>query len=358
MFLSYAHEDAAFVDRLYRDLAEAGVSATYDKVALEIGDSIIEKISGLIHGAACVVGVVSSASVRSQWVQRELSWALSGEVNGQGLKVLPAIIDQCDLPAMLADKLYADFRQQYFPALRSLLSGIRHSLATDESGECESESAPAQYDTYLSDCELLENAMAHADCDAVFSWLRTRSRVVAALVANPMDIVVVDPGLEGASSSRDTFVCWTMATQYMWHLVRLGPLTLTEADASVVWEQAIGLAGQAQLQQKHLVEFVRSCALADTSGELMPLAEKLDSLTSPSATDSRDIGLDETHTRFPWVDTDRLILMAGRREDHQRSLLKVRRDAKARLGIEVKSYEWLLETLGGKVYRRIGFAAR
>jgi hypothetical protein len=39
VFLSYAHEDGAFVDRLHRDLSEAGIEATYDKVALAVGDS-------------------------------------------------------------------------------------------------------------------------------------------------------------------------------------------------------------------------------------------------------------------------------------------------------------------------------
>jgi hypothetical protein len=33
VFLSYAHEDAAFVDRLHCDLSEAGIPATYDKLA-------------------------------------------------------------------------------------------------------------------------------------------------------------------------------------------------------------------------------------------------------------------------------------------------------------------------------------
>jgi hypothetical protein len=56
--------------------------------------------------------------------------------------------------------------------------------------------------------------------------------------------------------------------------------------------------------------------------------------------------------RIPEAVLDRLILLAGRRDDHAGALLDIRRRAKRELDVEIKSYEWLLEALGGKLYRR------
>lgn len=350
VFVSYAHEDGDFVDRLHRDLSAAGLPATYDKVVLEIGDSIVQKLSGLIHGAACVVGVVSSASLRSRWVQRELSWALSGELDGRPLKVLPAVIEPCELPPMLADKLFADFRGPYFPPLRALVRTIRNSLR-DDRNEFEDASPVARYDRYLDDCQQLEHAMVRTDGAAVFRWIQAHPDVVASLVANPRDIVLADPGVSHAAPTDDMFVCWTPATQYLWHLVRLGPLVLTDPSADAVWALARELAGRAAERQALLPDYVRRCAMAEGAGKLGPLAEALDPSAAGATAPVDDMEPDAVYENLPRSVTDRLILLAGRRADHRGKLLDLRRRAKAELGVELKSYEWLLEALGGRHYR-------
>jgi hypothetical protein len=57
------------------------------------------------------VGVVlSRTSVASVWVKKEVDIAMNQEIKGKRVKVLPLLIEDCDLPGFLEGKMYADFR--------------------------------------------------------------------------------------------------------------------------------------------------------------------------------------------------------------------------------------------------------
>ena len=74
---------------------------------MRIGDSLIEKISAAIHDTDFVAAVISQHSVKSTWVKKELSLAMTKEINGKRVVVLPLLVEKCDLPFFLSDKLYA-----------------------------------------------------------------------------------------------------------------------------------------------------------------------------------------------------------------------------------------------------------
>src|SRR5271166_4907951 len=132
VFISYSHGDARFCDRLVMDLHISDVPATYDKWLLRVGDSIIQKIATEVSEADRVIALLSPASIESNWVKRELALAMTGEVNKGGVKVLPALIADCELPHMLADKFYADFRYSYYYGLRALLEALLPSVYDHE----------------------------------------------------------------------------------------------------------------------------------------------------------------------------------------------------------------------------------
>jgi hypothetical protein len=112
IFLSHSHQDKAFVRRLAERLTKSGVVVWLDEVHLGIGDSIIGKIADAIEAVDYVAAVISKTSVRSQWVQKELSIAMSKEIGGKRVVVLPILLDECKIPTHLQDKLYADFRHK------------------------------------------------------------------------------------------------------------------------------------------------------------------------------------------------------------------------------------------------------
>ena len=71
VFVSYAHDDKAFVRELIGDLRAVGLPATYDEWILDIGDSIIQRISEVVTDADAVIPVLSTKSVTSKWMALE-----------------------------------------------------------------------------------------------------------------------------------------------------------------------------------------------------------------------------------------------------------------------------------------------
>src|SRR5436190_9863056 len=104
-----AMKDAAFAQRLYRALDGEGVEVSIDEKDFQIGDSIPEKIGDAIERSDFVIAILSSASVKSNWVLTELRLAITKQVETQRKSILPVKIEGCAVPSFLKDKLYADF---------------------------------------------------------------------------------------------------------------------------------------------------------------------------------------------------------------------------------------------------------
>lgn len=112
IFLSHNSNDKPFVRVLATRLIDEGVVVWLDEAVLNVGDSLFDKISQGIQDMDYVAAVISRNSITSSWVQKELSLAMSKEIAGRRVVVLPIVIDNCKLPDSLRDKLYADFRNQ------------------------------------------------------------------------------------------------------------------------------------------------------------------------------------------------------------------------------------------------------
>ncbi len=76
IFLSHSHSDKEFARRLANDLKKKGVKVWIDEAELEIGDSLIEKISEGIDSMDYLAVLLSPDSVSSNWVRKEISIAV------------------------------------------------------------------------------------------------------------------------------------------------------------------------------------------------------------------------------------------------------------------------------------------
>jgi hypothetical protein len=130
IFLSHNHADKSFVRRLAQDLQAAGVRVWLDEAEMMIGDSLIEKIRQGIDEMDYLGVILSQNSVRSEWVKREVNVAMHQEIEGKQVKVLPVMVQDCELPGFLKEKLYADFRdpQRYHEELNKILRRLRPPL--------------------------------------------------------------------------------------------------------------------------------------------------------------------------------------------------------------------------------------
>lgn len=130
LFLSHSSRDKRFVRRLAKDLVSRGISVWVDEAEIKVGDSLIEKIREGIDQVDYVAVILSRASIRSEWVKREVDIAMNQEIARRRVKVLPILIESLPLDAMpsfLVGKLYADFSTEegYRDALQKLLERLR-----------------------------------------------------------------------------------------------------------------------------------------------------------------------------------------------------------------------------------------
>jgi hypothetical protein len=124
VFIIHSHQDKEFVDELGAALVNNRTRVWLDRWELNVGDSLIDRIQAAIMEASAIIIVLSRASVESQWCRKELSAGLIRELEERRVVVLPVLIEDCDMPVFLKDKVYADFRRTFDQGLRKTLEAI------------------------------------------------------------------------------------------------------------------------------------------------------------------------------------------------------------------------------------------
>jgi len=124
IFISYSHADAAFVEKLSMALVEHNVHVLIDKWELNVGDSILNWVQKSIQESGALLVVLSKTSVASAWCNKELNAGLMRELNEKRVLVLPVLVDDCDIPIFLREKVYADFRTDFDAGLKSLVEAL------------------------------------------------------------------------------------------------------------------------------------------------------------------------------------------------------------------------------------------
>lgn len=123
VFLSHSHEDKTFARKLTASLRASGHGVWIDEAEINIGDSLIEKIREGLDQVDYVAAILSSASINSPWVTRELDIASNREIEEGRVIVLPLLVEKVDLPGFLKGKFYGDFTddEQYENVVKLLL---------------------------------------------------------------------------------------------------------------------------------------------------------------------------------------------------------------------------------------------
>lgn len=107
VFVSHASEDKdRFVLRFSERLRQKGIDAWLDKWEMLPGDSLVDKIfEEGIKEAKAVIIILSKFSVEKPWVREELNAAFVKRINN-GSKIIPVIIDDCEVPEALKGTLW------------------------------------------------------------------------------------------------------------------------------------------------------------------------------------------------------------------------------------------------------------
>jgi TIR domain len=137
IFISYSREDSAFVDKLAKNLVMRRHHVWMDRWELNVGDSLIAKIQSALTESSAILIILSKNSVASEWCKKELNSGLMRELDEKKVLVLPCVIDDCEIPLFIREKLYADFRKRPDEAFRQLDSALLR-ISNRQQGRLES----------------------------------------------------------------------------------------------------------------------------------------------------------------------------------------------------------------------------
>lgn len=124
IFISHSSRDSAETLRLAEDLKRAGLEVWLDEWEIGVGERITQAVQEGLKRATHLAVWLTRASIESGWVEREWQAKYGAEVQGGSTVVLPLLAEDVELPILLSDKKYADFRQSYAEGLAGLLRSV------------------------------------------------------------------------------------------------------------------------------------------------------------------------------------------------------------------------------------------
>ena len=125
IYISYASPDKSFAHFLAGNLSDLPVRVLIDEHEILVGENYLERCAELIEESAYICIVISKHYEDSQFTNNELKAAIESNA-----KILPAVIDDSELPAELAGVKFADFRKNEESGLKELRRAIKADIAT------------------------------------------------------------------------------------------------------------------------------------------------------------------------------------------------------------------------------------
>lgn len=122
LFISYTHKQQQLVRTIASRLQRNQVAVWFDAWEMQPGDYLRERISSGIEQCRCMLVVMSSDALDSNWVKYELNCGFTSEIERMGLRVIVALA-----PEMTPERLPIDLRAKVYLDLRTAAS-VNHSI--------------------------------------------------------------------------------------------------------------------------------------------------------------------------------------------------------------------------------------
>lgn len=120
IFFSYSRKDSEFVKQLATTLREGGATIWLDQLDIKPSMHWDNAIEQALADCSTVLVFLSSSSVQSENVKDEYAYAIE-----QGKKVIPVLIEPCEIPFRLARLQYADFTQDAQAGMDTLTQALQ-----------------------------------------------------------------------------------------------------------------------------------------------------------------------------------------------------------------------------------------
>jgi formylglycine-generating enzyme required for sulfatase activity len=181
VFLSHAHEDADFAQRLARDLREAGLSVWMTPDSIQPGEQWVSAIDrGLSESGVFVVALTPNA-VRSRWVKKETQWAVQAEQQDR-VRLFPLLVQPCDaaqLSNLLTLTQFVNFERGYERGVDELCRALgvqsaRMRAAAQLAAQNRAQQEAAEMERLRTENERLKQAAAERETQQAAEALRQR----------------------------------------------------------------------------------------------------------------------------------------------------------------------------------------
>lgn len=119
IYISYNINDKDFVNILTEKLNEKGFNVLKETSVISPGDQLNNNIIDIIKDAKVFLFVVSSNIYKSKFLKEEVLIA-----KHKGIKIIPIVKDDSELPSYLINYKIADFRGDFENAINNLTSNL------------------------------------------------------------------------------------------------------------------------------------------------------------------------------------------------------------------------------------------
>src|SRR5271165_516437 len=103
-FLSHNKADKEVARSIGAHMILTGIDVWFDEWELQAGDSIPGKLNEGLAAFDAFVLLWSADADRSNWVRQELHSAIMRAIKDDSAKIIPCLLDETQLPAIIADR--------------------------------------------------------------------------------------------------------------------------------------------------------------------------------------------------------------------------------------------------------------
>ena len=133
IFISHQNADKDTARLIANSLKKENFRVWFDEFEIVVGDSIIESVEEGIGKSDFFLILLSKSATQSKWVRKEYEVANSFILSGEKMKVLPVLLEECDIPSFLRPIAYADLRNiNIEEGIESIMGSIKTHVKRDK----------------------------------------------------------------------------------------------------------------------------------------------------------------------------------------------------------------------------------
>lgn len=126
VFISHSSKDNPIVIDLAQRLKNDGLRVWLDQWEIKPGDLIGQRIEEGLRKSRTLVLVMSKSAFASDWVTLERQTLLFRDPTNRQRRFIPMLIEDCEIPDLIAQFAYIDWREKSKHSYEKLLSACRH----------------------------------------------------------------------------------------------------------------------------------------------------------------------------------------------------------------------------------------